>query len=856
MYPNLVVFLLVLTLLASSSWSFQQYNLDNSIYDDYETSSESLSSEESKSDVKHQQQQQSESKDPQTKSKISTDNIHKLSSSSHPFYFNFDIYNNQNGEKTNNDTVNATQATQLKCRSDQNCHGDLVCNIDSGECVHLCNIKNKRREDCAYYHCDGKQLLVVDSFSPGVHKDNVEFRIETNNYPELSRYLSRRRCAWILKNQKDTTANNQESGDIIQKLTIPFVRLGVSRFATEFNNDYLYIFAGDSIYSPLIATLSGSDLSSNEASLAADLEGVIVSETKTQSSDTVLNITLFHMKDAYFLFKTDLVSSLVSFNPYYFKSPTAGSSSSTKPAGVSIKPELSSCWEEKHLDKNVVTTKTNCFDGNDKKETKSRLVETIKYSEDGDNLVNDLNSTSRRAFHCSFTYKDYLYVIGGYSFSSQVSMVSRMNLTTLKWEHQLDRKTSTVVNRSNRKLFSNMNFRQLKVDLPQSRYAHSCVLDSLNDIVYMFGGIKYSNEKYAQFDYKETTNELWSLNLLTNKWTLLSGGPTGQESQNSGRFVAPGSRSYVLPIAVSGHSMHMIKNGNDNSTLITIFFGYSEYYGSNLNLIQEFNPDTKAWSYRNVYNINIGYSHTSTYNPVDNRIYFYGGLLLTSHMPNSFDPIKTLLFDTVSDSMFSSTNARSASAAGGTAPPIIASMPIFGSAGSNGPNGGSGSLYSTKFYTAPHLSSFLYAYNLESYEFKQLSKSMQTTFMHSALIYYGNYLLIYGGVVIENVQPSWLFPPPGASTTNTNSQYISNQFRVYSINENRWINRFENEKEELSLSGIFLNKRQRYAHSAFLHNDSMLIFGGYNGFFLRDMFRINVNKLLDEKYKLNCNFIL
>ena len=95
--------------------------------------------------------------------------------------------------------------------------------------------------------------------------------------------------------------------------------------------------------------------------------------------------------------------------------------------------------------------------------------------------MSDLNSTLRRAMHCSFSYKNFMYIIGGYTFSAPaLSFVSRFNLETHKWEHHLDRKTSTVINRSNRKFFSNSNFKQPKLDLPQQRYAHTCSIDPKN----------------------------------------------------------------------------------------------------------------------------------------------------------------------------------------------------------------------------------------------------------------------------------------------------------------------------------------------------------------------------------------
>ena len=71
-------------------------------------------------------------------------------------------------------------------------------------------------------------------------------------------------------------------------------------------------------------------------------------------------------------------------------------------------------------------------------------------------------------------------MIGGYSFIKSHSFVSRQDLTSLKWEHSLDRKASTVVNRANRRFFSSFNFKQPKLDLPELRYGHSCVLDELN----------------------------------------------------------------------------------------------------------------------------------------------------------------------------------------------------------------------------------------------------------------------------------------------------------------------------------------------------------------------------------------
>jgi hypothetical protein len=68
--------------------------------------------------------------------------------------------------------------------------------------------------------------------------------------------------------------------------------------------------------------------------------------------------------------------------------------------------------------------------------------------------------------------------------------VSRLNLNDLKWEHNIDKfKLNKQSNRSNRRLYSDNNFRPRLIqqkqaisqaELPQSRYAHSCVLDENN----------------------------------------------------------------------------------------------------------------------------------------------------------------------------------------------------------------------------------------------------------------------------------------------------------------------------------------------------------------------------------------
>lgn len=126
----------------------------------------------------------------------------------------------------------------------------------------------------------------------------------------------------------------------------------------------------------------------------------------------------------------------------------------------------------------------------------------------------------------------------------------------------------------------------------------------------MYGGVIFntssSGSGLPQNAHKETTNELWSYNLITNKWTLLNSLPTSlnETSSSSGIYENANStqqqdqsknnetmeeKSYILPIAVSGHSMYVVERGGGAyEKSILIFFGFSEYYASNLNLIQEY----------------------------------------------------------------------------------------------------------------------------------------------------------------------------------------------------------------------------------------------------------------------------
>ena len=118
----------------------------------------------------------------------------------------------------------------------------------------------------------------------------------------------------------------------------------------------------------------------------------------------------------------------------------------------------------------------------------NKNVETVNSSDDEETNTykNSLNYKTRRAYHCSLVHNNYLYVLGGYSFSFQaISFISRLNMINFKWEHFIDRRPKNLSsNRSNRWQFSNQSYKPKQTEQnqiqPSNRYAHSCALDKQN----------------------------------------------------------------------------------------------------------------------------------------------------------------------------------------------------------------------------------------------------------------------------------------------------------------------------------------------------------------------------------------
>jgi len=659
----------------------------------------------------------------------------------------------------------------IVCKTDANCFdSNSICL--NGTCSKLCNNNNNNNnynKNCIYFHCDGKLSSLIESKHSNSTKN---FIIETNNYPLLERYLSNKKCSWILKNLNYN--NNSEEDE-----SLPFIQLNIERFSTELSNDYLYIFAGDSIFSPLIAALSGTELASNEPSIEADYD------FDSDHNENTFNITFTNITSIYLLFKSDVTSQFQSNK----------NNNNFKPNGISIKYKFSSpCKNENDNDriecvsklKNFNNSKLNIRDTRIKS-NKKRQIETVNYMNTETN-----NSNLRRAFHCSFLYQNYYYIIGGYSFVSKdsFSFISRLNLIDLNWQHDIDKPhsnkaTSSTSNRSNRRHYSDFNFKPDnkldQLEFPSHRYAHSCVLDEKNNQFFMYGGIKYENNSN-----KQVTNELWKFNLITQKWFQLLESTTEQLNNKT----TTTTKQYVLPVSVAGHSMHL----NNNSILI--FFGFSEYYGSTLNLIQEYNLTKKTWRiYQSVaFNINIGFAHSLTIADNSSIFYMFGGLNINSPISNN----SSFLFD---------------------------------------------SIRQQHQQQSSHISANMYSFNVKSNEWKQLASSNLASYLHTSNLYKNSYILTYGGIVVANKHK------------NNSNLLISNQLRLFNLKNNKWFEHpvlYKDENIHLKFK-----HRQRYSHTSFVYNQSLFIFAGFNGFFLSDLFKFNIEQIVPycNEFSGDCDWI-
>lgn len=446
-------------------------------------------------------------------------------------------------------------------------------------------------------------------------------------------YQTNLQCIWLIDSGKDNAT----------------VRIQINQFNTECNYDYLYIFDGDSIYSPLVAALSGDMrdfISEIETSPA------IFGDSQTNSSVSSINVNSTY--SSYSLSAANTVLSLPSTDsrPFeiktnsgkafiYFHSDTAQSM-----PGFYITYSIDSCPLEcsnrGDCDYTNLTCKCNpgfFGDGcqfvlcpNNCTSPDHGVCDIVKScicksgfkgpdcslkhdSQSWISLRSDIHSNSipARAFHQACVVDDIMWIIGGKS-----QALSNTNLG-------VNRKTRTQTVHSfnlSKRSWSDVNIDGVTgIDHLAELSGHSVAAKGSK--IFVFGGMAMN------------TTILKSLTVLDTKTNTLT-------TLSSGREVKVHDEDLVAPIAVTGHSANIIDSH------MYVFLGYNPLYGY-LNFVQKFNLANNSWSLveRKGSHVEGSIGHTSTYDTDSRLVYIYGGhnsiKLSSLYSFNPYNEVWTLL---------------------------------------------------------------------------------------------------------------------------------------------------------------------------------------------------------------------
>ena len=402
------------------------------------------------------------------------------------------------------------------------------------------------------------------------------------------------------------------------------IRLKFTEFETECSWDHLYIFKGDSLFSPLVAAFSG----------------ILTRKTLTQGSAELPEIEI-HGGFAYVYFYSDTAYYMSGFNLSYTIVPcrqpncnalssSAFSSSTssfltTTPAGVLLPSSLlfSSEIEDANFEVNhchaslndggklrnlTSLTNCNCNDGlNSLRCTHQICPNKCSLHGDCDSQLRScvckegfagadcgqiklegyweaLNFLKKqivlgRALHQTVVLNDDMWVVGGEFFDKTLvneQFLMKFDFTQQTWTN-----------------FSH----PLRANL--RRFGHSLVV--YEDSLYMYGGMLEDGSIGA---------DLWIYTVSTNQWNQLI-------TDNSPRVCY---NQFCAPLSVVGHSSTIV------AERMYVIFGYNPRFGY-LNSIQEYNFQTKKWTMLNPAGALVkgGFGHSSVYHHDTRMIYVYGG---------------------------------------------------------------------------------------------------------------------------------------------------------------------------------------------------------------------------------------
>ncbi|XP_071506476.1 attractin-like protein 1 [Diadema antillarum] len=331
----------------------------------------------------------------------------------------------------------------MACQTDADCGADGTC--DAGECV--CS-PGWRGDQCE--HCHGRTRL----------QDSSGYIIEA-----IEDYQVKTKCTWLIDGGRPG-------------VTIRFIPVD---FGTECSWDYLYIYDGDSIYSPLVASLNGP-----------------IRHGLVDIKQEIVTTSGF----AFLYFYSDAAFKLDGFNISYSIDTCPGDGCSGR--GICDSFHLNcSCdplWLGEACD--IPACPSNCsgrgycdadsescvchpgFKGRD---CGTREADSLWEIRSG--VINQ-----GRASASTVLVDDDLWVIGGYAFDDDENVtISKFNIP-LGTSEKIEGSSDTG-------------------EFPRSRYSHTTV--HYQDDFLMFGGSLHG---------RSLSDELWSFNHSSRTWSKLTNG--------------------------------------------------------------------------------------------------------------------------------------------------------------------------------------------------------------------------------------------------------------------------------------------------------------------------------------------
>lgn len=394
------------------------------------------------------------------------------------------------------------------------------------------------------------------------------------------------------------------------------IRLQLQKFNTECNYDYLYIFDGDSIQSPLVAALSGDmkDFSSPLSDRAlrnkisnpnnSDMSGLPSSNLTNELPAKLSSGSPFEIKTtsgkAFIYFHSDTAQSMSGFYlSYTIDSCPLDCSGRGSCDHVTLSCKCNNGYYGDGCQ--AVICPNNCtssIHGTCDKD-RSCLCNQGFYGHDCSLILDQqfwhnidipVQSNLARAFHQAAVVGRTMWIVGG-----RTELSSNSNIITYK-----GKKTVMVTGFDFESLqWTNISIQGISgVDHIAEVVGHSVVVKGSK--LFIYGGMAINNSVLDTLSVFETTNQ--TLTEISNR------GRRGPEDK------------FSIPMASVGHSANIV-----NDTMY-VFLGYNPIFGY-LNFVQKYNIAENKWTLveRKGSFITGCIGHTTVYDPNDRLIYLYGG---------------------------------------------------------------------------------------------------------------------------------------------------------------------------------------------------------------------------------------